>query len=248
MSTQMQPEAMDHPEIEDSQVVERYLAGRLPEEDEARFEEHLFACTACLEQVEAGEELRRGLREVAAEEATRAAVATGFLAWLQRRSRGQLGGIAAFALAVMLLPSVLLWQQRTAPTGGGLDRPLSDFQMISLGVERDAGGAVEIRPEAGKDAVLLSLELPLGAGSSRYGVTLRDAGGEVLWQEGDLEPNLYDTLLVALPTSYLDPGSYRVTVRSEEPGAPREVKLLVLPAASEEEEALPRNGSAPPSP
>ena len=68
---------MDHPRIEAEGIVDRYLAGRLSDEDEADFEEHLFACSACLAEVETGEQMRRGLREVAAEDTARAVVAAG---------------------------------------------------------------------------------------------------------------------------------------------------------------------------
>ncbi len=70
----MMGEAMDHPRIDDERILDRYLSGRLSEADEALFEEHLFACSGCLEEAEAGEALRRGLQAVAAEDATRAAV------------------------------------------------------------------------------------------------------------------------------------------------------------------------------
>ncbi|MEO1085859.1 MAG: zf-HC2 domain-containing protein, partial [Acidobacteriota bacterium] len=73
----MDKTAMDHPQIDTEHVIDRYLAGRLPPEEEARFEEHLFACTECLEQVEAGEALRRGLQTAAAEDGVRAAAPVG---------------------------------------------------------------------------------------------------------------------------------------------------------------------------
>lgn len=60
---------MEHPTIDQEQVLDHYLADQLEPEDEAAFEEHLFACADCLRQVQAGEELRRGLAEVAASEA-----------------------------------------------------------------------------------------------------------------------------------------------------------------------------------
>jgi hypothetical protein len=85
-----------------------------------------------------------------------------------------------------------------------------------LGVVRDATGApdgAELRLDPGRAAVLLSLELPTVT-AGRYRVTLRDAAGKVLWRGDDLEPNLYDSLMIALPSSYLAPGSYRITVEA----------------------------------
>jgi len=212
---------MEHPQIDDEKVIDRYLVGRLSSEDEALFEEHLFACGACLEKVEWGDELRRGLRAVAAEDAARATVSLGLVAWFRSRRPAQLAGLLSLALVCVLLPAVVLRPQaelsrlravqQPAIGSGGFVEPLGDFSVVSLGVVRDAVAGVEIRPDSGKAAVLLSLELQT-IDASRYRVTLRNALGQVLWTGDDLEPNLYDTLLVALPPSFLAPGSYHITV------------------------------------
>lgn len=230
---------MDHPRIDDEKILDRYLASRLSPEEEALFEEHLFACADCLHEVQAGEELRRGLRAVAVEDAARATVSLGLAAWLRSRRPAQLAGLVGLALAFVLLPAVVVWQQaelgrvraEARRAAAGLAEPMSDFLVVSLGVVRDPGDAVEIRLDPEKEAVLLSLELPM-VGAARYRVTLRDDAGEVLWRRDGLEPNLYDTLLVALPSSFLVPGSYRITVE-ELPAAEGEpadeIEFRVLP-------------------
>ena len=43
---------MDHTEIEELQVVDRYLMGKLPEADAGRFEEHYLGCPRCLDELE----------------------------------------------------------------------------------------------------------------------------------------------------------------------------------------------------
>lgn len=238
-------EPMEHPRIDDEKILDRYLVGRLAEEDEALFEEHLFACADCLEQVRAGEDLRRGLRAAAAEDAARVTVSLGLLAWLRGRSPAQRAGLAALALIVALLPAALVWQQVelgrlrevvAVGTGGtGLAEPLGDFLVVSLGAVRDVDGAdpVEIRPDAGRAAaLLLSLELPT-VEAARYRVTLRDDVGTLLWRGDDLEPTLYDTLLVALPASYLAPGEYRVVVEALGPSGVEPAGEMAFRIASE---------------
>ena len=54
---------MEHPSIDDELVPERYVAGRLPPEERARFEEHFFECARCLEAVELVRRFREDLRE-----------------------------------------------------------------------------------------------------------------------------------------------------------------------------------------
>jgi len=220
---------LEHPRVDDEKIVDRYLAGRLSPEDEARFEEHLFACADCLEQVEWGDALRRGLRAVAAEDAARTSVARGLaslglVAWLRSRGPAQRLALAGLAVAMAVLPAAFWWQRaelsrlREAPQhiaassgAGGLAGPMGDFQVISLGVVRGASDTVEIRPDPTKQAALLSLELP-AVTAAQYRVTLLDAAGEIRWRGDDLEPNLYETLLIALPSSFLKPGSYRITI------------------------------------
>lgn len=232
---------MEHPRIDDEKVLDHYLVGGLPPEDEALFEEHLFECADCLEKVKWGEELRRGLRAVAAEDAARVTVSLGLVAWLRSRRPAQLAGLMALALAFVVLPALVLRQQaelthlRSAapPTASvGLAKPMGDFLVVSLGMVRDASvDGVEVRLDPNKEAILFSLELET-VDASRYRVTLLGVTGEVLWSGDDLEPNLYDTLLVALPSSFLAPGSYRIEVEGllATGGAPAgEMVFRVLP-------------------
>ncbi|MEM9556562.1 MAG: zf-HC2 domain-containing protein [Acidobacteriota bacterium] len=230
--------AMVHPRIDDERVVDRYLAGRLDAEDTARFEEHLFACDACLAAVEAGEQLRRGLQAVAAETMVaaetvlaaetvaaadsahaRGLIALGVLAWLRRRP----GMLAAVTLLVVLLPAALVWQQlelqrlRSAAERPAFDQPTADLQLVPLGVVRDAGPTL-LQIDAERPLVLLSLELPsTGARLETYRVELRGGASmdDLVWRAEGLEPTLYDSLLIALPARSLVPGDYRIVVGAE---------------------------------
>ncbi len=58
---------MDHPYIDDEQLVERYRTGRLGPEESARFEEHFLGCSLCQEQLEAAEDFRRSLADLASD-------------------------------------------------------------------------------------------------------------------------------------------------------------------------------------
>lgn len=244
---------MEHPRIDDEKILDRYLVGQLSPQEEELFEEHLFSCAECLEKAQWGEQLRRGLRAVAVEDAARAAVSAGIVAWLRRRRAGQLAGLMGLALslllAIVVLPTVMLRQRAeldrlratTSPapvqqgSAPGFDQPLGDLAVVTMGTVRDGGGEpVAIRPDPRKEAILLSLELPTVA-AARYRVTLRDAAGEILWSGDDLEPTLYDTLVVLLPTSFLAPGEYRIdlealSVTGAEPAG--EMVFRVLPPQS----------------
>jgi hypothetical protein len=99
---------MDHTYIDDHQIPERYLMGRLDPEEREAFEEHTMVCAECLERLELAAGLRSGLQQTAA----LAVVRTGLLAALARLGRSR-GMALAFTvlLLVALLPSGLLLRQ-----------------------------------------------------------------------------------------------------------------------------------------
>ena len=57
---------MDHQTIEDSDLVEAYVTGRLADTERTEFETHLVDCPACLDRVEATQGLAAGLRALGA--------------------------------------------------------------------------------------------------------------------------------------------------------------------------------------
>src|SRR5262245_3916365 len=99
---------MDHATIAEQELVERYVRGLLPPEEEAAFEEHFLDCAQCQDDLAMERNLGRGVRAVAAEDAARALAAGGLLAWLARQGRtARLAGALA-ALALVLVPALWL--------------------------------------------------------------------------------------------------------------------------------------------
>ncbi len=104
---------MDHDYIDQQLVVDRYLAGTLAPDEATSFEQHFLHCQTCLDQLEPGQELVDGLKQVVAEDASVVAGAqrAGFLVLLARLARShQLATLAVAGLAVLvtLLPSGVL--------------------------------------------------------------------------------------------------------------------------------------------
>jgi hypothetical protein len=100
---------MDHAYIDENQVAELYLLGKLPPEEAARFEEHSMSCQECLDRLETAETLRLGLRTVAAHEIAAEAVKIGLLARLMRSRLAPLALTALLLIAVV--PAGLLWRR-----------------------------------------------------------------------------------------------------------------------------------------
>jgi len=96
---------MDHRYIEEHNIVDRYLMGKLPAEDRARFEEHFIDCEDCLDRLELTEDFRHALQTVAAEEAARPSpyLQAIFLGWLARLSRWQQAVVIVSALILLVI-------------------------------------------------------------------------------------------------------------------------------------------------
>jgi len=115
---------MNHDDIENNDIADRYLMGRLSPEEADRFEEHYLSCQECLGRLDRAEKLQRGLKRAAAEDAARMAAVrqAGFFAALARLGRSRLAGLAmAAALFVLILPGVLAYRE-LGRLGQELDR------------------------------------------------------------------------------------------------------------------------------
>lgn len=105
---------MDHENIENEHVADRYLQGKLSPEEADRFEEHYLSCQECLGRLDRAERMARGFKRAAAEDAARLAAVrqAGFFAALARLGRSRQAGLAVAALfMVLLLPGILAYRE-----------------------------------------------------------------------------------------------------------------------------------------
>lgn len=135
---------MDHRRIDEHNIAELYVTGRLSPEDEEAFESHLLECSECRESVGWADDLRTSIRAVAAEDAARAGLQLGFLAWISRRTRtARAGLLMAALLAVAALPA---WLQADRSR---LARELEEARSeASTAAERPAPAAPAPAPAA----------------------------------------------------------------------------------------------------
>src|SRR5215467_4622539 len=94
MSAQMN----DHQEAVKNLMAERYLLGELNAGEREAYEEHLFSCDSCFEQVKAGTEFVDNLRRMGVED-PHPAPAPGFLSRLMTSLRQPVTAVACFLLA-----------------------------------------------------------------------------------------------------------------------------------------------------
>jgi len=226
-------ERMEHPRIEREHVLEAYLTGRLAPAEEQAFEEHLLECSACLDEVRWAEDFRAALQREAVEDAVRTAMLPGLVVRALRSRGGRWAAVAVLAL-LMLWPGWLLYR------GASLERelemaradrqdlearvqrlagPHGDARLVPLGVTRGGEDETTVEVPTGGEPgwLVLSVELP-AVDYPRYRVTLVSETGEPLWRGEDLQPGVYDSLLVTVRSDFLPPGEYRLRLEGIEPG------------------------------
>lgn len=220
---------MNHDEIEEGHVAQRYVAGRLSADEEARFEEHYLHCRECQERLELAQSLDRGLKQVALEELMVPAMAAGAGRVARRRRLGARGWLLAAALAAALLPALWLAREvgRLGSALDGAEGTIAELQrhaeapfeplVVPLTVSRSAAGEAspDHRVTLSSERRWVLLTLALGGAEAgeyeRFGVELFGPGGERRWQRTDLtaDPH-FEAVVVALPAAGLEAGDYRL--------------------------------------
>ncbi len=103
---------MDHNYIEEQNIPDRYLLGKLPPEERARFEDHFIDCPECLDRLETAEDFRGALRTVAAEDVTRGYARAGLLArimWIARLNRVRRAALLFGAILILAALPLAFW-------------------------------------------------------------------------------------------------------------------------------------------
>src|SRR5258707_325647 len=86
---------MEHDDVVEQDVASRYLSGGLPPDEREALEEHFIDCPSCLEALEGADELQRGLRAMAAQDALTDRFEPNRRSWRARTMIVSAAGIAA---------------------------------------------------------------------------------------------------------------------------------------------------------
>ncbi len=103
---------MTHQEVQQGEIVERYVRHKLSPNERRAFQEHYFACEECFEQVELTVRFVAGVRQAARQGVLAISVAEP---WWAALFRPALGFAVATALVLALVFGWLLLKQNTAP-------------------------------------------------------------------------------------------------------------------------------------
>ncbi len=212
---------VDHRYIEEHNLIERYVLGRLATDEQVRFEEHFADCEVCLGELEIADDFGAALRTAVAEDAQRTMGAMTVVGrWLQlARSPAFRRALAMLLVVGLALPSLWLLRQNRRLTADleSLRQPHANVPSMLLSLTRDGTDATApvlvVPPE--EPWVTLDIEADDPA-FVRYHVALTDLDGEVRWQRDGLDTNLWNVLHLTFPTDLLPAGAYRLRLTGQD--------------------------------
>ena len=212
---------MTHAEIEEQDIIDGYLLGKLAAETQEQFELHFLTCVECLERLETG----------------RSAVALIAAACEGERPAGPRWlWSPAFAVAAVIVMAVWVTVGRApSPPAAQPGRPPAGaaLPVIELSTVRSGRGpAAGLRAAEAAGPFRLRLDL-LGLGTYRsYSVEIASERGAIVWFRKDLSEVGEEALEVQVEGAALGAGRYWVRLLAPGAGGPvllREYGLAVAP-------------------
>jgi hypothetical protein len=212
---------MDRQYIRDHDVIERYLSRSLTSEEEQEFEEAYLGDAAIMDELEAAERLRDGIKEL--DGAGRLERLRPRPQWRRLLASPQYAAAASVLLAVSLGFSTALYRENRDLREGGLSPTSTITRFVALDSVRGGNTATIREPDEDEWTVLL-----LDAGPTEYdvyrAVLVRQVGerSEEIWSRADLAPELDGTILIGVPGRVLRPGNYETRLEGRMSNWPAE--------------------------
>jgi hypothetical protein len=198
---------MDRQYIRDHQVIERYLSGTLTADEEQAFEEAYLGDQDLLDQVQAAERLRDGIKKLDGAGGLERLHAPA--RWRQWLASPQYAAAASVLLAVSLGFSAMLYQEVSDLRQNDLAQTSPSTRLVRLEAVRGNDDAIEIPSSAQDELTVLQLDSGVVAYDTYRGTLTRRAGdrSETVWSRADLVAS-DDTILITVPGRALPPGDY----------------------------------------
>ena len=199
---------MDRRHIRDAQVIERYLSGTLTAAEEQAFEEAYLADPELLEELEAAERLRAGLRESSS---VGAAVERGAprQRWREIVSSPRYGIAASLVAAAALASATVLLVQNQSLRAGAPVAAQRHTRLLELVSVRGGDNRNEIAAPVPGEWTVLLLDPGFGDYDVFNAVLARRDGAELLRLDG-LTPTYEGLLALGMPGDVLAPGDYEI--------------------------------------
>jgi anti-sigma factor RsiW len=201
----MNTRIINHDEAVKDLMAERYLLGELNTVDRDAYEEHIFSCDACFEQVKIGTEFVAQLRHIGTED-PQAPLAPGFMSRMTANASQPLT-ISLFGF--LLFAGGIAIHQRSEISR--LKEPRPEIRSVLTGIAHGSSDANLIRVPR-NSALSLNVEYTPKGEFISYGVQILSSSGKVLHAVALPETQVGTTASIALPADALKPGQYSMVV------------------------------------
>ena len=203
---------MDHKVAVRQKLTERYLLDELAPEQRDEFEEHLFDCQDCAEDVRAGARFVEQSKIVLAEKAVAVPSPAGALA---RPRPGWFGWLRpAFAVPALAVLLIVVGYQNlvTYPQlQQSLNRPqVVPFASVNIGTYGANGPVIAVPPGKG---FLLFVRIPPDGAYTRYTADLYNPAGKLEWSLTIPAVAGQDQWPVEIPGANREAGTYTLAAR-----------------------------------
>jgi len=199
---------MDRQYIRDHQVIERYLSGALTADEEQAFEEAYLGDPDLLDQVQAAERLRDGIKKLDSDGSLERVRPSA--RWRQWFTSPQYAAAASVLLAVSLGFSAMLYRDNLDMRETGSSQTSERTRLVRLEVVRGGGDARKIPAPELDQRTVLQLDAGAVAYDTYRGTVMRRDGdrSETIWSRADLVAEPDETVLIGVPGRDLRPGDY----------------------------------------
>ncbi len=212
--------------VEQHQVIDRYLLGKLSAQQTDEFEVLCLHDQDVLEQLELSEKMLAGFRRAdeqnilqdiqfksledepaqlsLAQGEVKSAAARKFPTWSYATA-------ASLIIGVCLVSSITVFSQRDASSSAF--EPQINTPIFELARTRSAAAEPDYIVRISDQPEWMVLAMDLGqVDYDRYRATLLDQDKTVVWQSDGLEPNYQDALTLSLNSAKLEEGNYLVKI------------------------------------
>jgi hypothetical protein len=203
----MNAKAINHEDAAMNLMAEKYLLGELTESEREAYEDHLFSCQACFEQVKAGTELVSHLRQIGAEASPHV---PGFVSRLMANISQP---VTATVFALLICVSIFgVYQRRTI--NGLRQSQVTPGVFLSDGARAGGIKTIAVSPNVRFN---LTIQLLQPGNFNSY-------EGRILTESGQLKSSIpfsseqaKDTIHFSLDSAVIKPGTYRLVINGLAP-------------------------------
>ena len=234
---------MDHQQIAEADIIDRYLIGNLHPELEAEFEAHFLACPECIAELESSRQTVSLLREAHAGRyagSRQKHPQPQRASWIPLPALGMALALSAVAIFISAnrMPHSLdkhaLDKEAARPEGLRQAAGSAASEVVQLESNRSGEGSGQtISATAAAQTFRLRLDLRGVHTYEQYAIRIVNDAGDLVWSREGIESHQADWLEALVNGAHLEPGVYWVRLfgsrAGTEPALLREYALRVGP-------------------